>query len=209
MAQKWEENGKGSGRSRNRAIIHCIILQQIEVVQHTTYLQHSPLAHVRCFRCSGRGLPLLMERELWPVVATQKPPRPHQEVATALLLIAVGASRHCRRRALLANHSLNFKSRSDRLRLRPQGQRQPYPMDIFSAAKRVSITGKIVIDRAQSLASGASDSVEEVRERIFATWDRSTPLEKQALAMQYKRAAGHTGVITDVRAELLPRSMRL
>jgi hypothetical protein len=82
-------------------------------------------------------------------------------------------------------------------------------MDIFSAAKRVSITGKIVIDRAQSLASGASDSVEEVRERIFATWDRSTPLEKQALAMQYKRAAGHTGVITDVRAELLPRSMRL
>ena len=112
MAQKWEENGKGSGRSRKRAIIHCIILQQIEVVQHTTYLQHSPLAHVRCFLCSGRGLPLLMERELWPVVATQKPPRPHQEVATTLLLIAVGASRHCRRRALLANHSqkLNFKS---------------------------------------------------------------------------------------------------
>jgi hypothetical protein len=110
MVQKWEENGKGSGRSRKRAIIHCIILQQIEVVQHTTYLQHSPLAHVRCFLCSGRGLPLLMERELWPVVATQKPPRPHQEVATALLLIAVGASRHCRRRALLANHSqkLNF-----------------------------------------------------------------------------------------------------
>jgi hypothetical protein len=48
MAQKWVESGKGSGRSRKRAIIHCLILQQIQVVQHTTNLQHSPSAHMRC-----------------------------------------------------------------------------------------------------------------------------------------------------------------